>query len=102
MQISELLQPGRGGQSGCNNPSPYKSAGLMKRLGRPWKSPGRREASWATGSGCILHPLLLVCTVGLLRSFGEERWAIAEIHSREPAERVFIKMERGAREVVVS
>lgn len=71
-KLVKLLQPGRGGQSGCNNPSPYKSAGLMKRVGETLEISGEeRGRSWATGSGCILHPLLLVCTVGLLRELGE-------------------------------
>ena len=63
-KLVKLLQPGCGGQSGCNNPSSYSSALLMKGLGETLEISGEeRGAAWATG----LH--WLVNLVGSLAAF---------------------------------
>nr|XP_020756734.1 aminopeptidase O-like isoform X1 [Odocoileus virginianus texanus] len=73
-KLVKLLQPGCGGQSGCNNPSSYSSAGLMKGLGETLEISGEeRGASWATGLRWLVNLLLPDQLVLLLEHLLEQK-----------------------------
>lgn len=96
-KLVKLLQPGRGGQSGCNNPSPYKSAGLMKRVGG---DPGNLRGGERSivGNWFWLHssPSATCLHSWSFKELWGERWAIVDSLPRASGEGLY-KDGEGAR-----